>query len=221
MDQKVKKCSFIEHKEYDAIIYCLECKIYLCNKCNNYHSKLFSNHHQYNCEKNISEIFIGLCEEQNHNYELEYYCKEHNQLCCIACIAKIKTEKIGQHKDCSICLIKDIEEEKKNKLKENIINLETLSKNLEESLKELKILFEKINENKDITKKEIQNIFTKMRNELNEREDKLLFDIEKEYNNRYINEELIKQGELLPNKIKISLEKGKLIDKEWNKNNKL
>ena len=221
MDETGKKCSFIDHREYDVTTYCVECKIYLCNKCNNFHSKLFLNHHQYTLEKGISEIFIGLCKEPNHNYELDYYCKEHNQLCCIACIAKIKTEKIGQHKDCSICLIKDIKEEKKNKLKENIISLENLSKNLEESIKELKILFEKINENKDIIKQEVQNIFTKIRNQLNEREDKLLLDIDEEFNNIYFNEEIIKQGELLPKKIKNSLEKGQLIDKEWDNNNKL
>jgi len=36
----------------------------------------------------------------------------------------------------------------------------------------------------------------------------------------YFNEEIIKEAEKLPNKAKISLEKGKIIDKEWN-NNKL
>ena len=35
MDNKKKKCSFIEHKEIDAINYCAECKRYMCNKCSN------------------------------------------------------------------------------------------------------------------------------------------------------------------------------------------
>ena len=34
MDETGKKCSFIDHREYDATTYCVECKIYLCNKCN-------------------------------------------------------------------------------------------------------------------------------------------------------------------------------------------
>ena len=35
------------------------------------------------------------------------------------------------------------------------------------------------------------------------------------YQNKYVNEDIIKKGEKLPKKIKLSLEKGKLIDKEW------
>ena len=65
----------------------------------------------------------------------------------------------------------------------------------------------------------VQTIFTKIRNVLNEREDKLLNDIEEQYNNIYFKEELIKESEKLPNKIKKSIEKGKIIDKEWNDNN--
>ena len=41
------KCSFEEHKDIDAIITCPECKIYMCNKCENFHSSLFKNHHPY------------------------------------------------------------------------------------------------------------------------------------------------------------------------------
>ena len=48
----------------------------------------------------------------------------------------------------------------------------------------------------------IQTIFTKIRNVLNEKEDKLLNDIDEQYNNIYFKEELIKESEKLPNKIK-------------------
>ena len=65
----------------------------------------------------------------------------------------------------------------------------------------------------------IQSIFTKLRNALNEKEDKLLLDIDEYYNNIYFKEDLIKISEKLPNKIKKSIEKGKIIDKEWNENN--
>ena len=33
MENKNKKCSLKKHFEVDAIIYCQECKKYLCNKC--------------------------------------------------------------------------------------------------------------------------------------------------------------------------------------------
>ena len=40
-----QKCSLKEHNEIDAKIYCQECKIYMCNKCENIHSGLINNHH--------------------------------------------------------------------------------------------------------------------------------------------------------------------------------
>ena len=152
--------------------------------------------------------------------KLEFYCKNHNQLCCVACISKIKTKEYGQHKNCDICIIKDIKEEMKNKLRDNIKYLEDLSNDLDNSIKELKTIFNKINENKEELKTKIQNIFTKIRTTLNEREDELLLEVDNKYNDIFCNEDIIKESEKLPNKIKISLEKGKLINNEWNEDNK-
>ena len=67
----------------------------------------------------------------------------------------------------------------------------------------------------------VKKIFTKIRIVLNEKEDKLLLDIDEYFNNIYYKEDIIKKSEKLPNKIKLSLEKGKLMDDEWNDNNKL
>ena len=103
--------------------------------------------------------------------KLEYYCKNHDILCCDSCIAKLKVKGKGQHKDCDICLIEDIKEEKKNKLEQNIKHLEELCKNLEKSIKEIKAIYEKINESKEQLKLDIQKVFTKMKNAINERED--------------------------------------------------
>ena len=110
----------MKHGEINAICYCQECNVYMCNKCSNFHSELLPNHHKYELNKDKKEIFIGLCKEEKHKIELQYYCKTHNILCCVACISKIKGEGNGQHTDCEVCFIKDIEGEKKNKLKENI-----------------------------------------------------------------------------------------------------
>ena len=38
----MKNCSSKDHSEAKAITYCIECKIYMCNKCESFHSKLFS-----------------------------------------------------------------------------------------------------------------------------------------------------------------------------------
>ena len=67
----------------------------------------------------------------------------------------------------------------------------------------------------------IQKIFTKVRNALNDKEDELLLKIDNEYNNLYFEENILKESEKLPNKISISIKKGKLINKEWNEENKL
>ena len=77
-----------------------------------------------------------------------------------------------------------------------------------------------MNEKKEKLKLDIQKIFTKLRSILNDREDKLLLDIDKKYEELYFNENIIKESEKLPNKIKESIDKGKLINNNWN-NNKL
>jgi len=220
--ENIKKCSLEEEKEIEAVCYCSECKIYMCNKCENIHEKLFKKyHHCYKLDKDINEIFTGLCKEENHNEPLEYFCKIHNKLCCVSCICKIKGKGKGFHKDCDVRFIEDIKDEKKNKLQENIKNLENLSKSFEESIQELKKIFESVNENKEKLKLKIQKLFTKIRNCLNEREDKLLYEVDKQFEDVYFNDDIIKISEKLPNKIKNSIEKGKLLSKEWDNDNNL
>ena len=147
MESKIK-CFSEEHKEIDAISFCPECKIYMCNKCDNIHSSFFKNHHSYNYRKD-DEIFTGLCKEKDHNIKIRYYCKNHNQLCCVACIAKLNELGNGQHKDCEIFIIENIKEEKKNKLKENIKYLEDLENKFNENIKKIKDIFEKIEKDKE------------------------------------------------------------------------
>ena len=219
-----KKCSLLEHKEIDAILYCQECKIFMCNKCDNNHSTLFKTHHKYKLDNlNIKDIFTGFCKEENHPDVLEFFCKNHNTLCCSSCLCKIKQKNKGQHFNCEVCIIEEIKEEKKNKLNDNYKYLEDLSKNVEKSINDLKNILEKIGENKEKIKLDIQNIFTKIRTTLNEKEDQLLNEVDNEFNKLYFKEDLIKECEKLPNKIKISLENGKKTIENWkeNENNKL
>ena len=155
MENKRKKCSLKKHSESEAISYCPQCKIYLCNKCYNHHSELYDNHNLTNLDKDLNEIFIDKCKYENHKNELEFFCKNHNTLCCLACLCKIKVQGYGQHSDCNYFYINDIKEEKKNKLKININILEELSNKFEKSINELKILFEKIEKDKEELKLKI------------------------------------------------------------------
>jgi hypothetical protein len=211
-----RKCSLTEHNQNKAIKFCPQCDIFMCNKCDIVHSGLLKNHYAINLDNSSNNIFTGICRRKNHSMKLEYFCNDHNQLCCAACIAKIRCKGNGYHKNCKIFYINKIKNIKKNKLNENIKFLEDLSSKLENSIKELKIIFEKINENKDTIKMQIQTIFTKIRNIVNNREDELLAEVDKKFNDLFFKEELIKESEKLTNKIKNSLEKGKAINKEWN-----
>ena len=67
----------------------------MCNKCENFHTKLLKDHHIYNLEKNNNEIFSIYCKEKGHLEILDFYCKNHNKLCCTSCICKIKGKKYG------------------------------------------------------------------------------------------------------------------------------
>ena len=218
MESKNQKCSLKEHKEIDAIIFCQECKIYMCNKCEKHHSSLFQNHHSMTLDMDIKEIFTGLCKIENHQIELDYFCKSHNVLCCAKCIAKVKRKGNGQHTDCEIFNVEDIVDEKKSHLKKNIKILEDLSNTFQSSVNELNKVMEKAKEDKEEIKLNIQKIFTKIRNELNNREDELLLEVDKKYEKICLNENILKENEKIPNKIKNSLEKGKQLDNDWENN---
>ena len=102
--------------------------------------------------------------------------------------------------------------------------MEELSISFNEQINKLNLFFEKINEKKEELKLKVQNIFTKIRNEVNNREDELMQKIDKQYEDIYFSEKIMKDCEKLPNEIKISLEKGKILEKEYDeyeKNNKL
>ena len=221
MNKEIKKCYNQDHQNVEAVYYCLECKIYICNKCENFHSKLFNAHHIYTLDKNISEIFTGFCKEGNHYDKLEYFCKSHNQLCCSGCIAKIKRKDKGQHSDCEICLIEDIKESKKNILNENLLKLEKLSKNINKLIEDLKSVFEKINQNKEELKLNIQKIFTKVRNAINDREDELLLNVDELFDNTYMKENEMNEIDKYPNKIKLLLTDGKNTIDQWTKETEL
>ena len=109
-----KKCFSKKHEETDANYYCENCKLFMCNKCEKIHTDFFQNHISNNINKDPKEeIFSGFCKEQKHFNELKYYCKNHNKLCCAACLSKIKDDDNGQHSNCEVFKIIDIKNDKK------------------------------------------------------------------------------------------------------------
>ena len=219
--EKKQNCSCKSHKEIDATSYCEQCKIFMCNKCLEHHKELFEEHQQYNIDLKKYGIFIDICKEIGHEKKLEFFCKNHNELCCGLCISKLKDKGYGQHKDCDVCSIENIKEVKKNDLNDNIKYLEDLSKNLENTINELKNMFENINKKREELKSNIQKIFSKIRTSIDERENELLSDVDNKFNEKFCKEDIIEKSSKLPDKIKLSLEKAKLSDNDWNNDNKL
>ena len=70
-------------------------------------------------------------------------------------------------------------------------------------------------------KNNIQKIFTKIRNEINDREDKLLLEVDNKFNFLNFKEVNFKESDKLPDKIKKILDKGQKINNEWNNDKKL
>jgi hypothetical protein len=216
--KKQKKCSSKEHTKITAISYCSTCKIYMCNKCQKIHSELCSNHHPNNLQ-NDNDNFTGICEIDGHNNTLNYFCKTHNELCCVACLCKIKGEGNGQHKDCDVCFINEIKDEKKKILEENIQQLENLSELLENSINEIKSSQDKLGEHKENIKNNIQKIFNHVRNLLDEREKELIIEADKIFSDIYDNEDIIEQRQDLENIVNTFIEKGKTLEEEWDDDN--
>ena len=89
-----QNCSIKGHQEINAIKYCPECKLSLCNKCLDYHSKIHDIHKIIDLNKDDKEdTFTGFCSIKNHKNELEFFCKDHNELICANCTTKKKRKK--------------------------------------------------------------------------------------------------------------------------------
>ena len=104
----------------------------------------------------------------------------------------------------------------KEKLKKNIKYLEELSQNLQRSINELKNIFETIDENKQKLKLKIIKVFDTFRKAINKREKEILLQVDKKCEELFFSEDLIKESEKLPDKIKISLERKNIPENEWN-----
>ena len=90
----IKKCSFKKHENIEAISYCIECKVFMCNKCLNHHDNFLESHHKFNLNQKIEEIFTGICEEEGHKNELEYFVKLIINYVVLLVFAKLKLRKM-------------------------------------------------------------------------------------------------------------------------------
>ena len=92
---------------------------------------------------------------------------------------------------------------------------------LQNSINELENIYNNILQNKEELTINIQKIFTKLKAALNKREDEIILDIENKYSESFFDEDIIKQSKKLPEKIKVSLDKTKIIEEKWKNNEEL
>ena len=219
MEKKGNKyqCSSKDHSDFKAISFCQKCEIYMCVNCDSIHSNLCPNHSIYSLNNINSDIFTGFCPiEKHHQIELDYFCKTHNQLCCAACIAKIKDNENGQHRDCEVYSLQKIKEEKKVELNNNIKFLENLGKKYNNKFEDVKEIYQDNLKEKEELKLYIKNTFDEIKNILDSREKQLLLEIDTQFNDIFSNKENLEQCEQLPEKISSCLNKGYEISKKWN-----
>ena len=87
MEKHKKICSSKNHDNSEAIIYCQLCRVYICEKCKNIHNELYD-HPLIDLKSDPKDNISGFCEEENHNMKLDFYCRNHNILCCHSCFSK-------------------------------------------------------------------------------------------------------------------------------------
>ena len=54
------KCSSKIHKDINASIYCQECRLYLCKKCQHINEESYD-HHLINLNNDNNGFFTGIC----------------------------------------------------------------------------------------------------------------------------------------------------------------
>ena len=224
MENSIKKCYNKAHANKKAVKYCLICNKHLCEICASSHFKCDREHELYSLDNDLNLNFTGTCNEKNHPNNLDYYCSTHNNLCCAACLCKIKEKGDGQHTECNVCYIGEIKDEKKKILSNNINKLKDLSQKVKKWLKEIKKIYEKTKPKKDEIKEMIVNTFDSLINILDKRKKELLKELDNLYEKLVFSEEFMKTYKKLPQKIDFNFKRGKIIIEKWEddeKNGKL
>ena len=215
MEKSIKKCYLKSHSNKKAVKYCPNCNKYLCEICVASHKKCDRKNELLPEDKEMNLKTKGICTESNHPNKLNYYCITHNNLCCAACLCKIKEKGDGQHTECNVCHIGKIKDEKKKILFNNINILKDFSQNIKKKLKLIKKIYEKTIPKKEELKLNIINIFDDLKNMLKKRKNELLNELENLYEKFIFSEEFIKKCKKLPSKIEYYFEKGQKLMEKW------
>ena len=215
-ENSINKCYYNEHSEQTATNFCFKCKKFLCETCSTSHYDTNPKHNLFSVDKDLHLNFTGFCNEGNHPNKLDYYCSTHNNLCCAACLCKLKENGDGQHTECKVCYIGDIKEEKKKLLNANLKLLKKFSINIKKMLMDINNIYDRVNPIKESIIIHIKKIFNNLRKLLDKRENELLNEVEEIYSKNFFNEKYIRECSKYPTIIKYNLDKGKNVLEIWN-----
>ena len=198
---------------------CEYCDIKLCNECSKIHSKFLPKHNLIEINKSEPFYFKSNCSYENHKkMPLNYYCENHNTLCCALCLCIKQDDNFGIHNKCKILSINEIENIKKQNLNQNIKLFENLIKTLNEKKEIISNIVKEQEKNKEEIKKKIETFFTKMRNIINEREDELNNLVDEKFNKDNFSDDELNNFKNLSKKSNYLLEIGKELSQKWDKN---
>ena len=122
-----------------AVVFCAECKLFLCCYCKESH-KYSKSHRSHNlilltelrCSKELIQSKCEFPNCQKHDLELEYYCETCEQLVCERCTTS------GVHEEHTFNVVKKFVNEFKNEIKKVAVRIEETTKvlsQLQDSIK--------------------------------------------------------------------------------------
>ena len=89
----------IRDKITTSVNWCMECEEELCSECTEFHTALKATRNHHVVDLKLKTLYSSLLEkdslvcEQHTDCQVEYFCVDHDELCCRDCLAKA-------HKSC-------------------------------------------------------------------------------------------------------------------------
>ena len=174
-------CAF-QHINELAVEWCSECDEALCSKCKVQHgiAKATRNHTPLSIEDlaQLPSAILSLKQTcDNHDEKVDFYCSNHQQLCCMKCT-------ITSHRDCtSVCSITEVVLDVKTSpgFTDLERSIDDLDQNIEEVCKETHSILASMETEKSACYSKIKDFRLSADKRLDELEQKLLDELEQIY----------------------------------------
>ena len=160
------KCDECGDDNDPVVALCVDCELYLCKVCHDYHIKKHRTHDVLSLDSIKKEGPTGhsagkvfYCPEHQKN-ELDYYCKTCDKIVCLYCTVK---DHVGHTHD----IVEKTASEHRNMLMKTIAPVEEMSENLSKAEANIVSSQEKIKEQATEIDQEIDKCYVEQLNQLN------------------------------------------------------